>query len=64
MSHGKNISVYLDGAEIEDCLTVDDELGFVVCAVRDEAGDLQIDPDFPTNIWQVKRTGKVEIRFS
>lgn len=62
-AHGKKVFVFLDGKEVRDCVTADDERGFVVRCVLDDRGNVQADPVDPDTIWQERVMGNVEIRF-
>ena len=58
---GKRVSVFLDGKEIEDCLTADEDAGMVIVFCRDESGKLIVN----YQAGEVKRTflwGKVRIK--
>lgn len=58
----KKIIVYLDGKEIKECVTADEELGFVIYNVLDEKGLPQVDPTDSNCVWQERAKGKVELR--
>jgi hypothetical protein len=54
-------TVYLDGVEIRNCVTADEELGECICFVLDRHGPLQDDGSYET-LTEVKR-GVVKIVF-
>lgn len=61
---GKIVRVFLDEVEVKNCSTADDEGGFVITAVLDDEGQLQLDPQDQCRVWEEIRRGKVrfEIR--
>ena len=61
-ANGKDVFVFLDGVEVKNCVTADDERGFVIRYVPDEHGDVQIDPVDNNRIWEERLTGVVEIK--
>lgn len=61
-ANGKTVHVFLDGIE-EDCVTADEENGFIERAVTDDAGNLVLD-EMKENIVReiVKGVVRIEIR--
>jgi sRNA-binding regulator protein Hfq len=36
----KRVRIFLNGSQLDECVTADDELGFAICFARDEWGNL------------------------
>lgn len=63
LANGKKIYVFVDDVEVRDCITADDDLGFVERYVRDAGGKLQIDPVRQDRILTEVVKGHVRIEF-
>lgn len=63
LDSGKAVVIFLDGAQVKDCQTADDQLGVVSYFVRDENGYLQVSPLGDSALIET-RQGKVSITFS
>jgi hypothetical protein len=55
--------VTLDGVDIRDCFTADEESGEAHCYARDDEGNLSIDPEAPDSVLTEIRRGEVAITF-
>lgn len=60
-SSGKNVRVYLNGIEQAYCTMADSDEGIVIRLVPDSEGELQIDPDNPSEVLAETVAGKVEV---
>jgi len=57
---GRNVEVYLDGVLQADVLEADDDLGFIICAVRDDRGAMVIEDD---DVKREIKLGTVRVAF-
>jgi hypothetical protein len=58
--HGGKVVVYLDDVEQTECITADEEEGFVLRHVTDAAGDIVLN-EARTETLKERATGKVRI---
>lgn len=58
---GDKVRVTVDGSPIRDVIYADAERGVLLCHVRDDDGNLVIDPADPEHLLTVQRHGVVEI---
>lgn len=57
---GRNVEIYLDGVLQSDVFEADDDLGFIICAVRDERGALMIEGE---DVKREIKQGAVRVAF-
>ncbi|MCK8780559.1 hypothetical protein M0654_11235 [Rhizobium sp. NTR19] len=60
-AEGRVIRVFLDGEEIDKCITADEETGLIVRPVLDVEGGCQVDPSTGSDLWTESVHGSVRV---
>lgn len=61
LAEGKKVYVFLNEKEQQECITADDEAGFVLRLKLDNEGNPQVDPNDSNRVWSEKVLGDVRI---